>query len=216
LEDWSGYPDVDALRAAYSINDGWAAGNDLALSPHGDSATLAYTIVSADPNADYQLSVMTCAKRSYKDGGQIYANLSDSFYCNPAYDALYAKQATQADEAQRAQTVKQMQQMVYDDAPYAVLYYYNDLQAYSDKWTNFVEQPADGGVVLFQYGAWSYTKIDLTSRVGAEAAASATDTGSGGGTMLVWVILAVILVLGALFGGLWFSRRRGGDRMDVE
>jgi hypothetical protein len=53
LEDWSGYPDVDALRAAYSINDGWAAGNDLSLMPHDDSATLAYTIVSADPNADY-------------------------------------------------------------------------------------------------------------------------------------------------------------------
>jgi peptide/nickel transport system substrate-binding protein len=159
---------------------------------------------------------MTCAKRSYKDAGQIYANISDSFYCNQAYDALYAKQATQADETQRAQTVKQMQQMVYDDAPYAVLYYYNDLQAYSDKWTNFVEQPADGGVVLFQYGAWSYTKIDLTSRAGAEAAAQATDIGSGGSTTLVWVILAVMLVLGALFGGLWFSRRRGGDRMDVQ
>jgi peptide/nickel transport system substrate-binding protein len=170
----------------------------------------------ADPNADYMLSVMTCAKRSYKDAGQVYANLSDSFYCNPAYDALYAKQATQADPAQRAQTVKEMQQMVYDDAPYAVLYYYNDLQAYSDKWTGFVEQPADGGVVLFQYGAWSYTKIDRTSRAGAAAAASATETGSGGGTTLVWVILAVMLLLGALFGGLWFSRRRGGDRMDVE
>ncbi len=69
-----------------------------------------------EPDPDYQLSVMTCEKRSYKDAGQVYANLSDSFYCNPAYDELYAQQATQTDPAQRARTVKQMQQLLYDDA----------------------------------------------------------------------------------------------------
>ena len=49
---------------------------------------------------------------------QVYANLSDSFYCNKEYDALYAEQAEQIDPAERAETVKQMQQMLYDDAPY--------------------------------------------------------------------------------------------------
>ena len=56
-------------------------------------------VVEPDPN--YQLSTFTCAKRSYKDGDSTLANLSDSFYCNPAYDALYAKQATQTDPAGR-------------------------------------------------------------------------------------------------------------------
>ena len=73
-------------------------------------------VVEPDPN--YQLSTFTCANRSYKDGGNIYANLSDSFYCDKQYDALYAQQGEQIDPAQRAETVKQMQKMVYDDAPY--------------------------------------------------------------------------------------------------
>ena len=37
-----------------------------------------------EPDPDYQLSTFTCDKRSYKDAGQIYADLSDSFYCNKA------------------------------------------------------------------------------------------------------------------------------------
>ena len=54
-------------------------------------------VVEPDPN--YQLSTFTCANRSYKDGGNIYANLSDSFYCDKQYDALYAQQAEQIDPA---------------------------------------------------------------------------------------------------------------------
>ncbi|MGA1668944.1 MAG: ABC transporter substrate-binding protein, partial [Candidatus Nanopelagicales bacterium] len=34
-----------------------------------------------EPDPDYQLSTFTCAKRSYEDGGEIYADLSDSFFC---------------------------------------------------------------------------------------------------------------------------------------
>ena len=85
-----------------------------------------------EPDPDYQLSTFTCSNRSYKDKGQVYANLSDSFYCNPAYDALYEKQSGQIDPAARDTTVKAMQQMLYDDMPYSVLYYYDNLQAYSE------------------------------------------------------------------------------------
>ena len=35
-----------------------------------------------EPDPDYQLSTFTCDKRSYKDGGAIYANLSDTFFCD--------------------------------------------------------------------------------------------------------------------------------------
>ena len=30
-----------------------------------------------EPDPDYQLSTFTCGKRSYEDGGEIYADLSD-------------------------------------------------------------------------------------------------------------------------------------------
>ena len=133
---------------------------------------------------------------------------SDSFYCNPAYDALYAKQATQTDPAERAETVKQMQQMLYDDAPYAVTFYYDDLQAYSGRFSGFVAQPPPKGALLFQYGTYSYRNIAL--------AAAATDDEGGDGIPIALIggitaIVGAAGVLGAVF--LW---RRRGDAMDTE
>ena len=88
-----------------------------------------------------------------RTAGTIYANLSDSFYCNKAYDALYEQQSGEIDAAKRAAIVKQMQQMLYDDAPYVVTFYYDNLEAYrSDRFTGFVPQPAPNGALLFQYG----------------------------------------------------------------
>lgn len=58
-----------------------------------DDSLLRSSLASAP---DYQLSTFTCDKRSYKDGGEVYADLSDSFFCDEEYDALYAKQAVTA------------------------------------------------------------------------------------------------------------------------
>jgi peptide/nickel transport system substrate-binding protein len=66
-----------------------------------------------EPDPDYQLSTFTCGSRSYKSGGDVTANLSDSFYCNPAYDKLYQQQKVTIDPAKRAEIVKQMQRMLY-------------------------------------------------------------------------------------------------------
>ena len=57
---------------------------------------------------------------SYEEDGEVYADLSDSFYCNPEYDELYAQQAVETDPAARADLVRQMQQILLDDAVYAV------------------------------------------------------------------------------------------------
>jgi peptide/nickel transport system substrate-binding protein len=115
-------------------------------------------VVEPDPN--YQLSTFTCANRSYKDGGQVYANLSDSFYCDKQYDALNQQQSEQIDPTERAATVKQMQKMLYDAAPYVITTYYNNLEAYrSDKFTGFLPQPEPNGSLLFQYGTASYRNI---------------------------------------------------------
>ena len=113
-----------------------------------------------EPDPDYQLSTFTCAQRSSKEDGTIYAGLSDSHFCNEEYDQLYAEQALETDPAKRAEIVKAMQQIVYDEAPYAITFYYDLLQAYrSDKFTNFVQQPKDSGPLLFQFGTWSYQSI---------------------------------------------------------
>ena len=67
-------------------------------------------VVEPDPN--YQLSTFTCANRSYKDGDSILANLSDSFYCNQAYDDLYAKQGVETDEAKRVALSNRMEDLM--------------------------------------------------------------------------------------------------------
>jgi peptide/nickel transport system substrate-binding protein len=154
-----------------------------------------------EPDPDYQLSTFTCGSRSYKaENGEVTANLSDSFYCNPEYDKLYEQQKVTIDPARRAEIVKQMQRMLYVDAPYVVTYYYDELQAYrSDRFAGFVAQPDPGGVLLFQYGTHSYLNITTPQAAGAED--------DGGGSSLPLVLIGgAVAVLGA--GGVLYALRR--------
>ena len=163
-----------------------------------------------EPDPDYQLSTFTCDQRSTDDDGTIIAGLSDSFYCDAEYDKLYEAQKLQTDPAERAAVVRQMQQMLYDSNAYVVTVYYDNPTAYrSDRWTNFTPQPAPDGVLLFQYGTWSYESITPV----VEDAEDATSTAAG---------LTPGLILGAVVGGVglfligyWLGRRRPSD-YDVE
>jgi peptide/nickel transport system substrate-binding protein len=174
-------------------------------------------VVEPDPN--YQLSTFTCANRSYKDSGSILPNLSDSFFCDKQYDALYAKQAEQIDPAERATTVKEMEKILYDKAPYVITAYYDDLQAYrSDRFTGFQPQPAPDGSLLFQYGTHSYQNIRPVSAAdtkagggGTNASAASDDGGSSG--VVIGVGVAALVVLGGV--GLLLARRRRPEH-DVE
>ncbi|TKK86424.1 ABC transporter substrate-binding protein [Herbidospora galbida] len=163
-----------------------------------------------EPDPDYQMSVFTCGKRSYKDGDSIYADLSDSFYCNPAYDELYEQQAGETDQAKRAELAKRMQQLVYDDAAYAITYYYNDLVAYrSDRWSGFTAQPDPHGSLLFQYGIHSYLTIAPATAADPQAAAETPSEGSLG--LIITVAVGVLLLGGAGFLAL---RRRSSVSAD--
>jgi len=102
-----------------------------AMTPTGD-----YDLViwgwGPDPDPDFILSVLTTDQ--FVSGGW-----SDSGYHNPEYDSLYLQQQQAIDKTQRQQIVYKMQEMVYNDRPYIVLYYEKLLQAYrSDKFTGFV------------------------------------------------------------------------------
>jgi peptide/nickel transport system substrate-binding protein len=179
-------------------------------------------VVEPDPN--YQLSTFTCANRSYKDGGNVYANLSDSFYCDKQYDALYAQQGEQIDPAQRAETVKQMQKMVYDSAAYIITFYYDNLEAYrSDRFTGLQPQPDPDGSLLFQYGTASYQSVrpvtaedaavDDTGGAGAQPAASAADDESGSGLLVGGLVVGLLVLAGAGFA---VARGRRRPQHDVE
>jgi len=146
-----------------------------------------------EPDPGYQLSTFTCDKRSYEDAGSIVANLSDSFYCNPEYDALFTAQSTETDPAKRIEIVKQMQQILYDDWPYAITYYYDNLVAYrSDRFEGFVPQPAPDGSYLFQYGTWTYENLKPVQ------AADSVQAGGGLSPAVIGGIVAAAAVLGGL------------------
>jgi peptide/nickel transport system substrate-binding protein len=81
---------------------------------------------------DFILSVLACDQL----GGW-----SDTGYCNPEYDKLYAEQGQAVKTKDRQQIVYRMQQIAYDDAPYIVFYYINMLEAHTAGWDGFVPNP---------------------------------------------------------------------------
>lgn len=174
-----------------------------------------------EPDPDYQLSTFTCAQRSSEEAGVIYAGLSDSHFCNEQYDELYAQQAVETDVAARAEIVKQMQQILYDEAPYAVTFYYDLLQAYrSDRFHGFVAQPsaqaaADGrgGPILFQFGTWSYES--LQSGPATTGDGQAADDGADGGTNVALIGGLAALAAVGVGAAVVLARRRGAGE-DVE
>lgn len=161
-----------------------------------------------EPDPDFQLSVMTCEQRSYEEDGEIAAGWSDSFYCSEAFDRLYAEQQTMIDPAGRAEKVKEAQRLLYDDVAYSLTYYYNQSEAYrSDRFTGFVAQPSDGGILAFQYGTHSYRNLKPVT-----AQAGEPDSGSGG--VVLWVLGGVVLVL--LIGGAVVVAKRRSNADDRE
>jgi peptide/nickel transport system substrate-binding protein len=151
-----------------------------------------------DPDPDFILSVMSCGQRP-PDGVW-----SDSFYCDEEYDRMYEEQKTLIDIDERAEVVKEMQRIVYDEAPYAVLYYDQTLQAYrDDRWTGFTPQPTDGGDLLASYGPFGFVAIEPVSAESQQATARESTSGI---PPAVWagIVGGLILIMG---GGLLIRRR---------
>src|SRR5690606_5420251 len=124
---------------------------------------------------------------------------------------LYKEQKLETDTAKRAEIVRQMQQMLYDSNAYVVTVYYDNPTAYrSDRWTNFSPQPAPDGVLLFQYGTWSYESITPVSTVTGGAPATADGPITAG-----LVLGAVVGGVGLFLLGVLVGRRRPSD-YDVE
>ncbi len=163
-----------------------------------------------EPDPDYQLSTFTCDQRSTEDDGTIIAGLSDSFYCDAEYDKLYEAQKLETDPGKRADIVKAMQQMLYDSNAYVVTVYYDNPTAYrSDRWTNFSPQPAPDGVLLFQYGTWSYESITPVTEDAGRDIDRHTNSVPG------LILGAVVAGVGLFLIGYWLGRRRPSD-YDVE
>ena len=162
-----------------------------------------------EPDPDSMLAYLTCDQRG---------DWSDSWYCNPEYDRLYAEQNGATDTAQREDAVHRMQEILFTDSPYLVTAYNTIGEAYrNDRFACFQAQPDPDGILLFQYGIHNYLSIrpadDAGDCDGVESAqgpvtagGGAGDDGGGSTPLLVGgALVAGALVLG---GGAWALRRR--------
>jgi peptide/nickel transport system substrate-binding protein len=157
---------------------------------------------------------------------------SDSLYCNKDYDNLYDQQLKLGGDSRKA-VLAQMQNLIYDQAPYDILYYDSNLAAYrTDKFAGWQNMPPNG-TPIFSYGTLNYTLLTDATKVapsvapstapgaasgapGASAApgasqapAESTNTSSGSNTTLIIVGIAVLVIVVA--GLVFANRRRGGS-----
>jgi peptide/nickel transport system substrate-binding protein len=86
---------------------------------------------------DFMLSVVTCEQ---------YGGWSDSGFCDPAYDGMYARQSTLTAVSQRRALIWQMQRLIYNARPYLILDYPDIIEAHTKQWTGFVPAPVMGSV----------------------------------------------------------------------
>ena len=133
---------------------------------------------------------------------------NDCLWTDPEYTKLNAQQSQTIDETARKPIVDQMQQIFYDAAPYAILAYPFQLEAYNTAaWQGWVHVPGDAtgeqqGAVLY-----SYNNIDTYRFVEATAATAAATTSSSNTTLYIVIVIVVLVVVVAAL--LLLRRARG-------
>jgi len=193
---------------------------DLMLPPEaGKGYTANYDLFiwgwSGNPDPNALLQIFECSA---------IGSSSDSNYCNPQYDQLYDQQNKAPDAATRKAILAQMQNLIYDQAPYHILFYDSNLDAYrTDRFAGWANQPSNG-TPLFSYSTINYTLLtDATATptgapvasgataapaTPAPSAGSPTPTGSGGDSTPLLVGLAVVVVIVVVGGWLLLRGRR--------
>ena len=127
---------------------------------------------------------------------------NDGNWCNAEYDALYEKQNVELDPVKRADLIQQMHKIFVNDGPYAVLYKYDNLQAFrSDRWQNFERQPAEVGPIMFTQTSSAYLNLEPVSG----------DSGGGGSTNTIVVILVVLVAAGVVVTLVRSRRKKSAD-----
>jgi peptide/nickel transport system substrate-binding protein len=166
-----------------------------------------------DPNS--LLEIFTCDQ---------IGSSSDSNYCNPAYDDLFERQNVATSEEERKALLAEMQNLFYDEAPYHILFYDAQLEAYrTDRFHGWQNQPTANGVPLFGYGSLGYTLLKVGPEPSAEPSAEAPSAGTSGAPAtaapstpgtgspasdMTPILLGVGALVVVVVGALALSRRR--------
>ena len=170
---------------------------------------------SGNPDPNALLQIFECSA---------IGSSSDSNFCNPQYDQMYAAQNKAPDAASRKSILAQMQNLIYDQAPYHILFYDSNLDAYrTDRFAGWTNQPANG-TPLFSYSDLNYplltdatavpTAAPLASGATAAPATPAPSSGaqapaaSGGDSTPLLAGVAIVVVIVVVGGWLLLRGRR--------
>ncbi len=116
---------------------------------------------------------------------------NDCCWSSAEYDKLYQDQASATDPAVRKGQVTRMQQLFYEEAPYAVLYYPRALIAYNTgKWEGWVPYPSANGLVVL-----SGDNIDSYVQVRPKAATTQTSQSSSTAPIVIAVVVALVVIV---------------------
>ena len=148
---------------------------------------------SVNPDPEEVLATHLCSRRptaSGEGGG------TESFYCDPQYEALYQQQLKELDRPKRAGIIKQMEERLYTDAPVIALYYPNDLEGYrKDRIASITPIPEDKGMLYGGSGYWPFYTLEAVSKDGAADSGSNTGLYVGLGAGVVVLAAAALLLV---------------------
>jgi peptide/nickel transport system substrate-binding protein len=214
IKEWYGQLGIDVTTAVMTP----VALGELILPP--PDAEAKYDIElwgwSGNPDPNALLQIFRC---------DAIGGTSDSQYCNPEFDKLYDQQLTEAGAARKT-TLARIQNLIYDEAPYDILYYDANLDAWrTDKFAGWQNMPADG-TPMFTYGVLDYTLLTdakaqptpapsqapgAASGAATPAASGAPSTGtnaSGSGPTTILIVVVALLIILAIAAALLMNRRR--------
>jgi peptide/nickel transport system substrate-binding protein len=143
----------------------------------------------SDADPDFILSVLTCDQ---------IMGWSDTFWCNDDYSRMYDEQKEQLDLDQRADTIKEMQRVAYEDNPYIIFYYDNQVEAWrTDKFTGWTKTPttADPGQIAYTFSNEGYLNLRPVSSREATSSAGGTSPLLYFGLVLVGAVVVVVVVV---------------------
>ena len=126
-----------------------------------DSGALYDKIIAGDYDmfiwgwgSDVDPTVITGVLTTDQIGGN-----NEPFFSNARYDELYILQQQEMDEEARREMVREMQKIVYDEAPYIIIIYANNIQAIrQDRWTGFKQIP-ETGTYFFNLTNYNYLNM---------------------------------------------------------
>ena len=122
-------------------------------------------------------------------------------WSNAEYDKLFKSQSAELDPAKRQQIIWRMQQIIYEQTPWAVLTYPEHFEAYNvDKFTGWTRVIGGRGPAFYTAGNID-TYLNLKPVVASDTAAS------GGSTLTIAIVVAAAIVVGGIVAWLLLRRR---------